>query len=103
MIAGRVGVEAASAFVGFKRMFDQLTSPAEVLANPDTVTMSDKLDVQHAMIGSVIAFASSKQGDALATWLGRVGDANQELLGVAIQQIKRRNEVTPEKKSPRLS
>ena len=76
-----------------------------MLANPDTVTMSDELDVQHAMIGSVIAFASSKQGDALATWLGRVGDANQELLGVAIQQIKRRNEVTPEKKitSPKLT
>ena len=102
MIAGRVGVEAASAFVGFKRMFDELTSPAEVLANPDTVTMSDKLDVQHAMVGSVVAFASSKQGDALATWIQRLP---AELQAVAIQTIKRRNKVTPEKKitSPKLT
>ena len=84
-------------------MFNELTSPAEVLANPDTVTMSDKLDVQHAMVGSVVAFAGSKQGDALATWIQRLP---KELQAVAIQTIKRRNKVTPEKKkitSPKLT
>ena len=102
LIAGRVGVKAAAAFSAFKRMFSELTSPAEVLANPDTVTMSDKLDVQHAMVGSVVAFATSKQGDALATWIQRLP---AELQAVSIQAIKRRNKATPEKKitSPKLT
>tara|TARA_R110000751_G_scaffold157302_1_gene262782 strand:+ start:70 stop:744 length:675 start_codon:yes stop_codon:yes gene_type:complete len=102
LIAGRVGVKAAAAFSAFKKMFNELTSPADVLANPDSVTMSDKLDVQHAMVGSVVAFATSKQGDALATWIKRLP---RELQTVAMQTIKRRNEVTPEKKitSPKLT
>ncbi len=105
LIDGRIGRLEGTAFSGFLKMFDKLQSPAEILANPSGVPIAEELDVQHAQLGSCIAYASSKQGDALATWLGRVGDANQELLGVAIQQIKRRNEVTPEKKitSPKLT
>mgnify|MGYP003146792095 CR=1 FL=1 len=95
LIAGRVGVQAAAAFVGFKKMFSKLISPAKVLEDPSGVSIPEELDVQHAMVGSVVAFATSKQGDALATWIKRLP---RELQTVAMQTIKRRNEVTPEKK-----
>jgi len=105
LIDGRIGTKEGAAFTGFLKMYQDLQSPAEILADPSGVAISEKLDVLYAQVGSCIAFASSKQGDALATWLERIGETNQEFLGVAIQQINRRNKETPEKKitSPKLT
>ena len=102
LIAGRIGVSEGAKFDGFLRMFSKLVSPAKVLEDPTGVAIPEEIDVQYAMVGSVVAFATSKQGDALATWIQRLP---AELQAVSIQAIKRRNEVTPEKKitSPKLT
>jgi hypothetical protein len=97
LIAGAIGVGEQAKFTGFLRIWRDLVAPSKVFADPLGSPVPDAADVRYAMVGSLVAAASSKTAKALATYIKRLP---AEYHSVAAAAIKRRNDTAsdPSKK-----
>ena len=88
MIAGAVGIGEQAKFTGFLRIWRDLVAPSKVFADPTGSPVPEAADVRYAMVGSLVAAASSKHAKALATYIKRLPP---EYHSVTAAAIKRRN------------
>ncbi len=72
-IAGDVGDGAASEFIAFKEVYQELPDPDGILKNPTQAEVpSDKPSVMYALIGALAHRASVKTAEGLVTYLNRL-------------------------------
>jgi len=70
-VAGSVGQGRAIEYCAFKRMFNELPDPVEILLHPATAIVPDKADVRYAIMGAIARSASADNFDNVCVYTDR--------------------------------
>jgi hypothetical protein len=77
MIAGAIGKERATEFVGFLKIYNELTNPDDVIANPLKAPIPEPPGHKYALCGALAARANIDNIEAIITYAGRFSDEKE--------------------------
>ncbi len=78
VVSGQVGQGAATEFLAFLRMAEQITPPDVVIKNPSKAKLPGDAGICYAMMGALAAKTTKENFSKVMTYLGRI-DKNSKL------------------------
>ena len=91
LIAGMIGEGVAREFITYTKLYNELVSFEDIIANPDKVKLSENLGTQWAMMSMVCSKVTDKTAKQVTVFLERLP---LELQVCAMREIKNRHSLS---------
>jgi hypothetical protein len=92
VLTGTVGAGPAAELIGFIKMFESMTDPDDIIADPDGAPLASEPSTLYAVTTALAGMADKSNIGAIVKYFGRISDSGRPEFSVrAVHEITRKN------------